>query len=118
MNQIKQTKQRKLTAGAVVGSAFLLMGLSMPACPGQQETEKKLQDVSAKVSLAEKSVSSQNERVKTMENEVADLKKALTEVAEVLKTHKTSIDELTAKIGEMSSRGGGSGAKKPAPRRR
>ena len=109
---------KKLTAGAVIGSAVLLMGLTMPACPGQQETEKKIQDVSAKMSTTEKAVSSQSERVKSLENEIADLKKALTEVAEVLKTHKTSIDELTQKLTEMSSHGGGAkAAKKPARRR-
>ena len=109
----KQTK--KITVGTIAGTAFLLMGLSMPSCPGQQETERKIQDVTAKVTAAERSVSTQSEKVKALENEVGDLKKALQEVAEVLKTHKNSIDELTAKVGELAASKGG--AKKAGGKR-
>jgi peptidoglycan hydrolase CwlO-like protein len=111
-------QNKKLTTGAVLGTALMLMGLSVPSCPNQQETEKKIQEVHAKATNVEKSVSTNTDKIRGLENEVGELKKAHQEVAEVLKTHKGSIDELTAKIGELSSRGGAGGAKKPAPRRR
>ncbi len=105
------SQNKKLTTGAVLGTALMLMGLSVPSCPNQKETESKIQEVSAKAANVEKSVAANTDKIRSLENEIGELKKALQEVAEVLKTHKGSIDELTAKIGELSSRSSGGGAK-------
>ena len=106
-------RTKKLTAGAMLGGAFLLMGLSMPSCPGQQEMQKQVSDLTAKQVDAQKALSTHSEKVKSLESEVGNLKTTLQEVAEVLKSHKTTIEGLQAKIDEM----GKGGAKKPAKRR-
>lgn len=108
-------RNKKLTLGATLGTMFLLMGISVPSCPGQQAMQKQIDDSAAKQAELQKTTSAHSEKVKMLEKEVSDLKTSLGEVAEVLKSHKATIEQVQNQVNEMGSKGG---AKKPAPRRR
>jgi septal ring factor EnvC (AmiA/AmiB activator) len=109
--------KRKLTLGTVLGTATILMGMNMPSCPGQQAMQKQLDDLTTKVGMVEKNSSGGTAKVAGLEKEVADLKSSLGEVAEVLKTHKTTIEQLQAQLQEMSMKSA-AGKKGPAPKKR
>jgi septal ring factor EnvC (AmiA/AmiB activator) len=93
------------------------MGMNMPSCPGQQAMQKQIDDLSTHMSSVEKTTGNANGKVTNLEKEVTELKNSLGEVAEVLKTHKATIEQLQAQIQDLSARASTS-SKKPAPKRK
>jgi len=110
--------KKKITLGAVLGTTVILMGMNMPSCPGQQAMQKQIDDLTSKMTVVEKGSSGQNGKLTGLEKEVTELKNSLGEVAEVLKTHKATIEQLQAQIQELSTRSAAGSKKAPAKKRR
>jgi outer membrane murein-binding lipoprotein Lpp len=88
----------------VLASSLLLMGLSVPGCPGPelQQSIDALKsseiDLKAKVNAADNSV-------KALKEEVAALKAEMTKVSETVVAQKTALEEMSKKVESLAAAG-------------
>jgi septal ring factor EnvC (AmiA/AmiB activator) len=92
---------KNLIRTVLIGAAVGCMGIAMPSCPGQQETNQKIEalqiangDLSRKIQKLESQVSS-------LEADMGQVKTLLPQVTNVLQAQKTTIDQLLADVKDL-----------------
>ena len=101
----------------VVGSSFLLMGLSMPSCPGQKEMQQSVEALKASETEMKVKLTSAENSIKGLKEDVAQMKTLVAQVSNTVLEQKSAIEKLEGDIkGLQSSKGpaakGKAGSKK------
>jgi chromosome segregation ATPase len=96
----------------LVGGSFLLMGLSMPSCPGQQALQQAVE--SLKVSQAEfkGKMTAHEGALKALQEEVAGLQSKLTEVTATVLAQKAALEKMDEALKSKSGAKGRPAASK------
>ncbi len=93
-----------------IPAALMGLGLSMPGCPGQQETQKKIDDLTRKQSEMERQLQALGAQVGSMRGDLGRLKAPDEQLTKNLMTQNESLMRVEGQVKELMSR------PTPAPR--
>lgn len=93
---------KKLTLLAF-GSAFIGMGIAMPSCPGQQAMQQQIDADSAKSAENAKNIQTLTGQVKTISDDLAQVKTQLSQVSNTVLAQKASIEQMEATLKAASA---------------
>lgn len=78
--------------------AFLCMGLSMPGCPGEQALQKQIDELTLKNSEATRRVQALESQVRSLNNDMGQVKLLLTQVSNTVLAQKQAIEQIETAI--------------------
>ena len=97
-------KNSLVRPSVILVAAFLGMGMSMPSCPGQQAMQQQ-------IDTATTNNADLTRRLQSMDSQVKELSKGMTEVKSLVKpmgdailAQKSAMDQLDANMKEMQAR--------------
>lgn len=79
---------------SLIGASALLMGLSMPSCPGQHEMQEQLSAIKNTSTELETRVSALESQNKALKEELEQNKNALTQLTASVTDHSQAIEQL------------------------
>lgn len=85
--------------------ALFTMGVSLPSCPGQAELKQQVDALEAKNGQMAKQVQGLDAQVKTLNNEISEMKNTMTQMTTGLLAQKQSIDQLNENMKALASKG-------------
>jgi septal ring factor EnvC (AmiA/AmiB activator) len=87
----------------IIGSSFLLMGLSMPSCPMQLPFQKSVDELKASEAQIKTRLAGVETSVNGMKDEMTQLKDQITQLANVVLAQKTTLEELSKSMSAAKS---------------
>jgi hypothetical protein len=96
----------------VVGTAaFLGLGMSMPACPGQQEMKDQLAALQQTNDALVKRVGALEAKVGPIDNDMVNVKKLLQPMGDAIQAQKAAMDTMNASLTDIQAKMAKGGAK-------
>ena len=84
---------KKITS-LVLATSFLAMAMTMPSCPGQQAMQQQIDAGAAKNAEFAKSIQVLNTQVKTMTEDMTQVKTLLSQVSNTVLAQKTAMEQM------------------------
>lgn len=84
--------------------AVLLMGMTMPSCPGQQAMQQQIDTVQSANDMNSKRVQAMDIQLRQMGQDFSQSKQLLEQMANAIQTQKASIDQLNASLKMMDAK--------------
>lgn len=78
----------------LVGGSFLLMGLSMPSCPGQEALQQAVESLKITQAEFKGKLTAQEGAIKALKEEVTALETKLSEVTTTVLAQKGALEKL------------------------
>src|SRR4051812_1310836 len=86
------------------GAAVMLMGISMPSCPGQQAMQQQIDALQAKQTDLMRQLSQMDNRSKSMAEEFNQAKTLLAQVSNTVLAQRQAIEQMDASIKTLTAR--------------
>jgi septal ring factor EnvC (AmiA/AmiB activator) len=106
---------KKYSLSLALASAFLLMGFSMPSCPGQQAMQQQVDAVASSSAELSRKYGAIDSRVKSLEGDMGQIKQLLTQMTSTIQAQKEALDKFDAAFKSMEAQLAANAAKKSAP---
>jgi septal ring factor EnvC (AmiA/AmiB activator) len=91
-------KNKKDFRWLVLTCACLGMGMAMPSCPGQQETQLKIDALQASQTDLARKVQALTSQINALNNDMSQVKQLLPQMTSVITAVKTSSDAMAADL--------------------
>lgn len=102
----------------VVGSSFLLMGLSMPSCPGQQEMQQSVEALKASETEMKVKLTSAENSIKGLKEDVAEMKTMVAQVSNTVLEQKATLEKMDEALKALQSSKGPAAKGKPSGKKK
>ncbi|NDD92311.1 hypothetical protein EBZ37_09525 [bacterium] len=89
---------KKMSFAPIVGASFLLMGLSMPSCPGQQALQQQVDALKTADSEIRSLITAQDSQIKGLKEENERAKAMVSQLVATVTEQSKKLDELTEKV--------------------
>ena len=85
---------KKITMGLMLAGSSALMGVAMPSCPGQQETEKRLELIQTKQAELSKQMQGLDTQLKNLNTEVQNQKNLNTQITGAINAQQQALAKI------------------------
>ena len=102
----------KIFISPILGSRFLMMGLSMPSCPGQQALQQQVDALKNSETEMKTRLASAETSVKTMKEDLDQSKALLAQLSKTVVDQAATLEKLDESVKALSTKS------KPASKRK
>lgn len=107
---------KSLKISMIAATAVLTMGLSVPSCPGQQAMQQQIDSIQTKEAENTRKVQALENQIKTLSNDMIQVKTLLAQVSNTVLAQKQAIDQMDQAMKAQQAAAAAAAAAKTAPR--
>ena len=97
---------------SILSATFVLMGFTMPSCPGQEAMEQRIAALETNKLDLTKKVQSLNAQVTSVNKDMGEMRQVLVQMTTVIQAQKGAIEQLEASINALKTHAKPSSKKK------